>query len=209
MTNNPLVEATWLAGELSNALIARDEGRFRTIAFVHRHTILAALASSAPATGESEQIVGWLRDEAWRLPLMSAARCSDLADAVERGDHRTQSVPPASPGQSGKCSHGIPTRGYCAICYGHKKEADRTQSGEMEGFQITREIERNPYGKGWPDWMKGVTIGGYAEQGWAAFYEGRHLVSGEWGEYLKRSHLPAPDSGNPDPLTNQDGGEKP
>jgi hypothetical protein len=62
----------------------------------------AVLASSAPATGEREQIVGWLRTQSARR-LEVAGRTTDpyqvgrmnsydhAAAAIARGDHRTQS----------------------------------------------------------------------------------------------------------------------
>ena len=42
-------ERTWLAAELSKALVDRNEDRFRTLAFWKRHVIIAALEhGSAP-----------------------------------------------------------------------------------------------------------------------------------------------------------------
>lgn len=56
-------------------------------------------------------------------------------------------------------------------------------------FQITRDIECDPFGKTFPAWMKGVVIGGFREQGWTAYYEGRTIATGQWGDFLARTAL--------------------
>lgn len=79
MTNNPLVEAL----EVSRGLLKPYEGTVSSAGDAYK-VIDAALASSAP-TGEREQIVAFLRD------ADKSEHPSDLADAIARGDHRTQS----------------------------------------------------------------------------------------------------------------------
>lgn len=100
MTNNPLVEAlepfaTFAANNVDEegwAGLRCERERivdwFGPSDFRRAALAVTALASSAPATGEREQIVAWLRTV--DLPDIRAAAI-DLAFCIERGDHRTQS----------------------------------------------------------------------------------------------------------------------
>jgi Lar family restriction alleviation protein len=127
MTNNPLVEALlpcpfcggeaildfsheagrWDVWEIEchNCCIAKDSGMGFAGPEAKQAAIAAwntrtALTSSAPATGEREQIVGWLRGmkDAPGLPAfgfkphyLQGIYADGFADAIARGDHRTQS----------------------------------------------------------------------------------------------------------------------
>jgi hypothetical protein len=90
MTNNPLVEALrtlrdYVADAADGTLTYEGGGEsFIAMAKEDLVRIDTALASSAPATGEREQIVAWLRSDGWVAGALYAA-------AIERGDHRTQS----------------------------------------------------------------------------------------------------------------------
>ncbi len=72
--------------------------------------------------------------------------------------------------------------------------ADRTtiEAAALEAIQINRaDVEGNR--RDWPEWMRGVTIGGFREQGWNAYFGkgGRVIASGDWGEYLRRDEIRA------------------
>lgn len=56
----------FIAEQLSTALVDRNEGRFRTVAFVYRHEIIAALAPSASA--ETVPAKGLITDETPAIP---------------------------------------------------------------------------------------------------------------------------------------------
>jgi len=76
-STQPRGDAVEIADQLSKALVERDENRFKTVAFVHRHGILAALQSPQPG-GEAE-----------RDPEDMQAVGNSLMDAIEKdfADH--------------------------------------------------------------------------------------------------------------------------
>lgn len=62
---------------LEQALRDKDESRFKTIAFVHRHEIIAALANLAPeAVGEAVAVIG----KDWQLLWASADTLSAIVE---------------------------------------------------------------------------------------------------------------------------------
>lgn len=64
--------------------------------------------------------------------------------------------------------------------------------GRGEELQINQaDVEGKPHGKGWPGWMREVTIGGFREQGWNAYYKGKVIGGGQWGDVLHRAALSA------------------
>jgi Lar family restriction alleviation protein len=117
MTNNPLVEALlpcpfcggeaildfsheagrWDVWEIEchNCCIAKDSGMGFAGPEAKQAAIAAwntrtALTSSAPATGEREQIVAWLED--WIAQTLGQGISPQyLIEVLKRGDHRTQS----------------------------------------------------------------------------------------------------------------------
>lgn len=63
-----------------------------------------------------------------------------------------------------------------------------SRSGVISRHVLRRdEVENDPWAKRFPHWMHHIMIGGFREQGWAAYDQnqnGKHIASGEWGEDL-------------------------
>lgn len=102
MTNNPLVEALREAMRKAERSMYRGKEsvdhdamqRFNGMIWANRKAILAALASSAPATGEREQIVTWLEGVEVQKDTRALYACNyarELAAKIKNGDHLTQS----------------------------------------------------------------------------------------------------------------------